>query len=121
MGDISENFDRSEHACGCGCGFDTVDVELNEVLQNDVRDHFGAVVTISGPNRCFTRNLNTPGAAKDSLHTEGKAADIKVAGISPKEIFSYLDRRFPDKYGIGLYHNRVHVDVRPSKARWKKV
>lgn len=121
MGDISKNFSRDEHACECGCGFDTVDVELNYVLQVHIRDYFNKEVTISGPNRCFERNIATPGASRDSLHVEGKAADIKVKDTSPQAVYTYLDRKFPNKYGIGLYPNRVHIDVRPIKTRWRRL
>jgi hypothetical protein len=32
---------------------------------------------------------------------------------------NYLISRYPDSLGIGLYHNRVHVDTRTGKsARW---
>ena len=30
MGDLSENFSRSEFECKCGCGFATVDVRKNK-------------------------------------------------------------------------------------------
>lgn len=117
MGDLSKNFSRYEHACKCGCGFDTVDVELNQVLQ-DVRDHFNCTVTITGPNRCKAHNAKIPGAAENSLHTVGKAADFKVSGVSAKEIYKFLDSKNPGRYGLGLYSNRVHLDVREEGCRW---
>ena len=39
MGDLSPNLSRHEMACNNGCGFDTVDARLVDVLQ-DVVDHF---------------------------------------------------------------------------------
>ena len=118
MGDISKNFDRVEHECHCGCGFDTVDVELNYILQTFIRDYYKKAVTITGPNRCFAKNLSV-GGSKNSYHIEGKAADIQVDGVSPLALYTYLDRAFPDKYGFGLYDTFVHLDVRPHRARWK--
>lgn len=115
MGDLSKNFSRHEFACQCGCGFDTVDAELINVLQ-DLRDHFGPV-EISGPNRCPVHNREI-GGAQGSLHQTGKAADIKIDGTDPQTVFSYLDHNNPQHYGIGLYCNRVHIDVRPHRARW---
>jgi uncharacterized protein YcbK (DUF882 family) len=120
MGDISKDFDRSEHACTCGCGYDTVDVELNTVLQEDIRDYYQEEVIISGPNRCYALNAVTEGASRDSYHTKGKAADIRVKGVSPRAVYHYLDRTFPYKYGLGLYRDRVHIDVRSDKARWDR-
>lgn len=116
MGDLSKNFSRAEHSCECGCGFDTVDKELNDVLE-DVREYFNAEVTITGPNRCKKHN-KAVGGAPESLHPEAKAADIKVKGVSPMVVADYLDAKYQDKYGIGRYHNRVHIDVRPTRARW---
>ena len=119
MGDISKDFSRHEHACYCGCGFDTVDAELNRVLQKDIRDHYGKRVTITGPNRCHKQNSQTPGASDHSAHQVGKAADFKVEGVTPVHVYAHLDAKYQNKYGLGLYHNRVHVDVRPKRARWK--
>jgi uncharacterized protein YcbK (DUF882 family) len=120
MGDLSKDFSRSEYACRCGCGFDTVDVELNRVMQ-DLRDHYGRRITITGPNRCFTKNINTKGAARDSQHQFGKANDFVVDGISTEDVFDYLNLKYPSRYGIGLYADpaRVHLDIRPYRARWR--
>lgn len=117
MGDLTKNFSRVEFTCECGCGFDTVDFSLIMVLQ-DVADYFETSVIISGGNRCFEKNCVTPGAAKDSLHMDGKAADIKIKGVSPSESYNYLNEKYHSKFGIGLYYNRVHIDVRATRARW---
>lgn len=119
IGDISKNFSRSEFECKCGCGFDTVDVELSNVMQV-LRDHFGRPVHVTSGNRCFTHNMEE-GGARGSKHLEAKANDFWVEGISPKEIYDYLDELYPDKYGIGLYVDRVHFDSREDKARWVSV
>lgn len=117
-GDISKNFYRSEHACNCGCGFDTVDVELNHILQVDLRDYYNKKVTIQG-NRCPYWNDHEDGS-DDSQHMEAKAADTVVEGVSPLAVYTYLDRKYPDKYGLGLYDDFVHIDPRPDKARWNR-
>ena len=87
-------------------------------MLQDIADRFNASVTISGGNRCFQRNMDTPGAAKGSYHVKAKASDIIVKGIRPIDVYNYLDSRYPNKFGIGLYFNRVHIDVRDSRARW---
>jgi len=117
MGDISKNFDRVEHTCQCGCGFDTVDVELNHILQNDLRDYYNKKVFISGGNRCPVWNEYI-GGSEDSWHMEARAGDVKVQGVSPLAVYMYLDKKYPDKYGLGLYENFVHIDTRPTRARW---
>jgi uncharacterized protein YcbK (DUF882 family) len=60
------------------------------------------------------------GAAKNSQHMYGNAADIKIDGVSPKEIYDWLNSWH--KGGLGLYPTFTHVDVRNtvgrSLARW---
>ena len=115
MGDLALDFNRSEFACKCGCGFDTVDAELLDIVV-DVRSHFGAAVTINSGCRCATYNTKI-GGAKKSRHLTGDAADIVVDGVSASEVASYLERRYSTRYGIFRYHNFTHVDRRPNKAR----
>lgn len=115
MGDISKNFSRHEFACKCGCGFDTVDVELLPILQ-DIRDNFSKPVTITSGCRCESYNKKVGGADK-SKHTLGRASDIKVSGVKAVEVYNYLTRRYPSSYGIILYSTWVHVDSREEKYR----
>ncbi len=56
---ISKNFKRSEFACKCGCGFDTVDAALIIVLQS-IRDQFGALV-VNSDCRCDSHNKSVGG------------------------------------------------------------
>lgn len=116
MGDLSKHFSRHEFACRCSCGLDTVDVELLQVLEG-VSVHFGAVVNIHSGCRCPARNASE-GGADDSQHLVFKAADIDVAGVSADRVADYLDKTYPNKYGIGRYIGRTHIDVRRKKARW---
>lgn len=116
MSELSRYFKRSEFACKCWCGFDSVDVELLQVLEA-VREHFNAPVTITSGNRCKRHNTNVGGSI-NSQHCNGIAADIKVEGIVPEAVVNYLNSKYPDKYGIGLYSGWTHVDVREEKARW---
>jgi uncharacterized protein YcbK (DUF882 family) len=130
MGDLSDNFKRSEFACRCGCGLSVVDAELIRVLE-DARAHFttlyGAIYcTITSGNRCKAHNKKE-GGAPTSQHRFCKAADHRFVIvsdgniISPEETYNYYHSKYTDKYGVGLYSNRVHIDVRSSgKARWKQ-
>jgi len=117
MGDISQHFNRSEFACQCGCGFDTVDIELIEVLET-VRQHFASPVKITSGCRCNSHNFKVGGAI-ESKHCKGIAADFKVQGKTPQEVHDFLCRTYPKKFGIGLYGSWVHFDSRSEKARWK--
>lgn len=117
MGNLSEHFSRSEFACKCGCGFDTVDAELIKVLEK-VRDHFKAAVMINSGCRCKKRNKDVGGSSK-SDHLVGKAADVRVKGVHADDVADYFIRLYPNKYGIGRYVGRTHIDVRSGKpSRW---
>jgi uncharacterized protein YcbK (DUF882 family) len=113
---LTPNFSREEFACHCGCGMDTVDVQLMQALSL-LRAHFDRPVHISSGFRCYKHNKSI-GGAEDSFHTHGKAADIWVKDYMPREVYRFLDKTFPDRYGIGLYNTHVHIDVRAGKARW---
>ena len=129
MGDLSKNISRHELACKCGCGFDTVDVDLVPMIQ-DAADHFAAEtgesirVDITGPNRCRKHNAEV-GGADDSEHIYARAADFKLfirysgVQIDPEMVANYLEKKYPGKYGIGRYFNRTHADTRTDgPARW---
>ena len=115
----SDNFKRSEFACKDGCGFDTVDAELLKVLE-EVRAFFGVPILINSGCRCAKHNEKEGGSPK-SQHLFGKAADIVVKDVMPVKVYTYLDNKYPNTYGIGLYVNRVHIDVREAKARWSSI
>jgi len=113
-GDLSENFNRSEFACKCGCGTDTIDAELIRILQ-DVRDKFGPIKITSGV-RCEEYNRKV-GGVKTSQHLKGRAADIVPLDCDLPAVWNFINANFPDT-GLGLYSDFIHVDSRGSKARW---
>ena len=119
---ISPHFARSEFACRCGCGFDTVDVDLLRVLEA-LREHFEKPVRLTSAARCRLHN-KAIGGSDFSMHLWGKAADVVVDDVTPGQVYDWLDGHAPSKYGLGLYQRGaggwVHIDVRPSKARWTK-
>jgi hypothetical protein len=111
MGDISKHFNRSEFACKCECGFNTVDVELLEIAE-DLREHFGMPIVCNSGCRCETHNAKV-GGGKDSQH-------LRVVGVDPIDVYVYLSDEYPHQYGLGLYDTFVHVDSRSKMARWVK-
>ena len=117
MGDISKHFNRSEFACKCGCGFDTVDVKTLEVLEQ-LREYLMQPVTITSACRCSHYN-QIVGGAHDSQHTKGRAADILVKDIPPKDVYDIVDALYPDQFGLGSYTGFTHIDTRSNKARWE--
>lgn len=94
-----------------------VDSELIDVLE-DIRAHFNKPVIVTSGYRTPEYNAKI-GGVKNSQHTKGTAADIKVSDIPAKKVQKYLKRKYPDKYGIGSYLNFTHIDVRDKKARWR--
>lgn len=118
---LSANFKVSEFAChgsGC-CSSVLIDTGLVEILQK-IRDYFGKPVIITSGYRCATHN-KTVGGVTGSKHTEGKAADISVQGVTPAEVAKYAESI--GVRGIGLYETAadgyfVHVDTRTNKSFW---
>ena len=113
---LSAHFERMEFACHCGCGLDTVDCQLLEVLEI-IRQNFDAAVSINSACRCPDHNASVGGSER-SQHLYGRAADIVVSGVHPDEVADYLDKTFPDSLGLGRYNSFTHVDTRVGKARW---
>ena len=120
---LSANFAVREFACKDGSDPVFVDTRLVQVLQS-IRDHFGKPVVITSAYRTAAHNKAVGGAAY-SQHCYGKAADIRVAGVSVETLAAYAEKLLPDTGGIGRYPVRsgrptgwVHVDTRPNKSRW---
>ncbi len=112
---ISPFFTRSEFACKCGCGFDTVDTETLSIL-NNVRKRFGPVVVTSGC-RCETHNADI-GGSPNSQHKLARAADIQAKNAKPESVYDFVNELYPEA-SLGLYDSFVHVDTRSDgPARW---
>ena len=116
MNKLSKNFNREEFSCKCGCGYDNISPELIGVLQ-ELRDWFDSPIHINSGCRCCTHNKSV-GGVPSSRHTWGTAADIVVSGLTPQEVYEYLDSKYPQSLGLGLYETFVHIDVRKDPARW---
>ena len=114
MGDLSEHFDRSEFACKCGCGFDTVDAELLEALEL-IRQHFDRPIVVNSACRCPAHNVAV-GGGRNSQHLLGRAADILVHHTDPA-IVAELARQMGIG-GVGDYESFTHIDTRSGTARW---
>jgi uncharacterized protein YcbK (DUF882 family) len=112
---ISQYFARHEFSCKCGCGFDTVDVELT-ALCDEVRVLEDGPVIINSGCRCPSHNAAV-GGSDGSMHKWGRAADLRVS--DPVKTYDYLCKHYPDRFGFGLYDTFVHVDTRSQyPARW---
>ena len=87
-----------------------------------LREKIGKPVIITSGYRTPAWNKKCNGA-KYSYHMRGMAADIKVNGMSAKELAKKLDEIVPDECGCGIitYESWVHFDVRTGKKYRKGV
>lgn len=115
MKKISKHFTRHEFSCRCGCGFDTVDINLIRMLEK-ARDYFNKPIVINSACRCPEHNAAV-GGGKRSQHLLGRAADIVVADTKPDVVASFFEANYAN-CGVGRYETFTHVDSRDACARW---
>ena len=120
---LSPHFHVREFHCKDGSDPVFIDTELVELLER-IREHFGKAVTITSAYRTPAHNAKA-GGAKFSQHLYGRAADIRVQGVSVEEVAAYAESLMTDWGGIGRYPIKagratgwVHVDTRKNKSRW---
>ena len=121
MGDLSENFDRSEFECP-DCHKVVVRLRLISALQQ-LRDRVKVPITITSGYRCTAYNRKIGGVA-NSRHISGEAADVHIHGLTPKEMYAHaiMVEEFRTG-GVGIYPQRrfIHLDVRDGSARWAEI
>ena len=109
---LTENFKLSEFECD---GKVMLDMRLVYELQK-LRDIIKKPMTITSGYRTPEKNRSLKDSSPNSKHLYGIAADIKVKGMKPEEI--YFIAKHLQFNGIGLYNHHLHVDVRDKKAFW---
>ena len=115
---LTDYFISTEFDCKCSssnCRETLIDEQLVSYLQQ-IRKHFGKPIIINSGYRCAAHN-NRVGGARESHHKYGRAADIVVSGVEPKEVAKYAESI--GIKGIGLYSNFIHIDTRDIKYFWK--
>lgn len=95
-----------------------VDERLIYLLEN-IRNYVGKPVHINSGYRSPEYNKTLKNASPRSQHCHGKAADIWVEGVTPKQIADIAECYLGSSGGIGIYKTFTHVDVRTGCARWK--
>ena len=116
---IGEYFKVKEFACKDGSPVVFIDDYLCNILDILRRKLEKPVIVTSG-YRTPEWNKKCNGA-KYSYHMRGMAADIRVNGISAKELANKLNEIVPDECGIIVYKSWVHFDVRTGKKYRKGV
>lgn len=113
---IGQHFKVREFACKDGSQVVFIDSYLVSIL-DILRNQVGKPVIINSGYRTPTRNKEV-GGAKYSYHMRGMAADIRINGMTAKEIANKLNKIVPpDECGIIVYSTWVHIDTRTKKYR----
>lgn len=112
---LGRHFKVKEFACKDLSSVVFIDDYLWTVL-DILRTKVGKPVVITSGYRTPPWNEKA-GGARYSYHMRGMAADIRVNGMTPKQIANILNEIVPDECGIIVYKNWVHFDVRKEKYR----
>ena len=121
---MTKNFKIQEFECKCGCDM-PADVHVNIVKLAQqlqvIRDVIDKPIQVTNAYRCASHNKKI-GGVPNSQHVQGKAADLKVKGLSPKHLSNLIDDMASKgevlQGGIGIYPTFTHYDIRKTKARW---
>jgi len=124
MGNLSEHFSYNDFVCRCesckGKGEYKIHLGLVGGLELLISFVKKPIRIITG-FRCEESSEKTIGSKK-SYHTQGKAANISVEGISLPQLFKAAEQ-IPEFRGIGFYPNEnfIHVDTRAGeREEWIK-
>lgn len=124
MAKISKNFSLEEFKCKDGSDIpNTALLNIVELARNleVLRTAINKPITITSGYRSPKYNAKI-GGVKDSQHLRGTAADIKVSGMTPKEVALVIEGLIESgkmkEGGIGVYPTFTHYDHRNRKARW---
>lgn len=122
--DLSTNFKLEEFACKDGVPVPVVYWENVQELACNLqilRDSFKQPILINSAYRHLDYN-RAIGGSKNSRHLTAEAADIRIKGVRPEEIYARIERLIETgkmkEGGLGLYDTFVHYDIRGNKARW---
>jgi uncharacterized protein YcbK (DUF882 family) len=123
-GQLTKNFNALEFACHDGSG---VPIELKAnitklaVNLQVLRDYVKVPITITSGYRSPSHNKKVKGKSA-SKHLIAQAADIKVVGMTPKQVAEVIEKLILENRmvqgGLCHYATFVHYDVRGTKARW---
>ena len=122
--ELTKNFSKKEFDSKDGTKMpDNVLVNVAKLACNlqRLRDAIGKPIIINSGYRSPLHNAKV-GGSPNSQHLLGKAADIRVNGMTPKEVKAVVERLISEgkmhNGGIGLYPTFLHYDCRDNPARW---
>lgn len=121
---LTDNFSKSEFECKDGSEMPQNVLDNIKQLSKELqvlRDFTGKPIKINSGYRSPIYNKSV-GGAKYSQHLLGKAADIRIEGLSPREVYGIIGELIKDgrmrQGGLGKYNSFTHYDIRGTKARW---
>ena len=120
----TKNFNVSEFACHCGCGYNVIDQRVINMAQA-IRDKLGVPVRVNSGCRC-EKNNSRAGGVKGSFHVKGKACDLSCC-LGATKMFEAVqklkaDGKLPDLEYCILYKgkNFIHIDCGGKrKSLWE--
>lgn len=132
---ITDHFDSNEFSQHDGEPYPDqwIDSRLRPLcaMLEELRGEIGLpIAVVSGyRSEAYNRELYASAGkpATDSQHTYGRAADIKIVGMSGPDICDVVERMLSEGRlallgGRGVYPSFVHLDIRPRNgdhiARW---
>jgi uncharacterized protein YcbK (DUF882 family) len=115
---VGPHFKVKEFACKDGSTITFIDDYMVTILEL-LRKKLKKPIIITSGYRTPQHNAKV-GGAKYSYHMRGMAVDIRVDGISAKEVAKALDK-IVEGGGIIVYNSWVHFDVRNGKKYRKGV
>lgn len=114
MGAIGAHFSEAELRCPC-CQINGASVALVNALEA-LRERIGKPIQVTSAFRCADHNREV-GGEPNSQHVRGWAADVKVEGMTPVDVYREA-REIPIFKGFGVAKTFTHLDIRVSPARW---
>lgn len=121
---MTNNFKKEEFRSNDGSHF-PYEVKQNlKVLAEQLevlREYLGKPIKINSGYRSPEWNKKI-GGTENSQHVLGKASDIVVDGLSPKDVADAIEELISEgkmlEGGLGRYDSFTHYDIRGKKSRW---
>lgn len=124
INNMTKNFKLQEFYCKDGTPV-PLELQHNVVkLANNLqvlRDYLNKPIIINSAYRHPSYNKSI-GGASNSQHLYAKASDIRVSGLTSKEVYDVIIQLIQQgkmhNGGLGLYPTFVHYDVRDTPVRF---
>ena len=114
---LVNNFQVKEFACQDGSDPIVIHPFIPHICQL-VRNKFNMPFTPNSAYRTPAHNKAVGGATK-SNHIYGRAVDIPAkGGVTPKQLYDYVDTLFGNWGELGIYSWGIHVGIQETKSRF---